>query len=225
MKVPPSILAATFALTAILAPHLATAAPYPKVAYEDNFSAPALNKTWQLFKADAAVKDGALVMAETKDGNHAAVASILTPPTADMDLAVSFKFDGSDTFAVTLNDKGYKGSHAGHIARVRFTKTLVEIADEKTGRFKNEIYEMKTKDAATLELLKTKAKTFPVSLDQGTWYKLFIHIEGDTITVSINDKEVGRFSSEGFAHPEKNKPAIVVSKQFMQFDDFSVRLP
>jgi hypothetical protein len=84
---------------------------------------------------------------------------------------------------------------------------------------------MTKKDAATLEILKTKTKSFPVALSPSTWYKLLVRVEGDAIIVTIDDKEVGRFASEGFSHATKTKPAIVVPGKYVHIDNVEIRAP
>jgi len=220
----------TCSLTALMAVGLLNlaaqdAAPYTKEIFKDDFSAAQLGKEWKLYKAESKVENGVLIAAMPDGGDHSAVHGVVTPPLANVEFAMSFRFEGGKKVDVTFNDKDYKGSHAGHLARVSISNKEVTIRDEKTGIFKNEIYAMEKKDAATLELLKTKTKSFPVELSPSTWYKLLVRVEGDSIIVTIEDKEIGRFASEGFAHATKTKPAIVVPGKYIHIDHVVIRAP
>jgi hypothetical protein len=209
----------------VVSAQAAELAPFSKEIFKDDFSAATLGKEWKLYKAQSQVVDGVLVGEEEKDGGHAAVHSVTIDPTRDIEFALSFRLAGAKNFSVTFNDSKYKGSHAGHIARVQVTAKSIMLRDEKTGIFKNEIYEMKEKDKATSDMLKTKIANFPVQLSENTWYKLVVRCENDTMIVIIDDKEIGRFASEGIAHETKNKPALVVSGIATHFDNVVFRTP
>ena len=49
--------------------------------------------------------------------------------------------ESAERFNVWLDDKDYKGSHAGHISSIAISPTSGSISDAKTGNFENAIYE------------------------------------------------------------------------------------
>ena len=73
------------------------------------------------------------------------------------------------------------------------------------------------------EVLKTKSKVFPHALEKGTWHHLLVTILGDTISVSIDQKPVASFSSEGFAHSPKGLLRLLVNKTAWVDDLFIYR--
>lgn len=74
---------------------------------------------------------------------------------------------------------------------------------------------------AQKELLKTKDKKIPNKLEIGKWHELLLQIEGDRLTVSIDGKSVGQFTSEGFAHPTKKMLRLSVPRNAV-VDDLSI---
>ena len=201
---------------------------YTKQVFADDFSSPALSKTWKLYKSSSVVKDGVLVGIEEKGGGHAAVHSVSLKAFSDVELDVDIKFAGSKTTSLTFNQNGFDESHAGHICRVAITSTNIVLRDDKTGIFKNEIYEMvqaKTLDAATKELLKTKEANFPVKLEAGKWYSVSVRIKGDVMQAFIDGKLIGSLRSEGTAHATKDKIALVTPGQEMHYDNVVIKTP
>ena len=68
------------------------------------------------------------------------------------------------------------------------------------------------------KMLKTKTKRFKNKLKAGKWYALEVMIKGDTMTVTIDSKEVGTFSSEGIAHPTKRALRVAIPKKAITDD-------
>ena len=62
------------------------------------------------------------------------------------------------------------------------------------------------------EKLKTKRKRFPVKLETGKWYTLLVTVSGDELTVKIDGRTVGSFSSAGMAHPTKRLLRLAVPR-------------
>jgi hypothetical protein len=66
--------------------------------------------------------------------------------------------------------------------------------------------------AAQQAMLKTKSVKFPNKLETEKWYSLVVSVIGDNLSVAIDGKEVGTFSSEGIAHPTKRMLRLAVPK-------------
>lgn len=201
---------------------------YKKVIFKDDFSGDKIGKHWKFYKSESRVENGVLIGLMPKDADHNSVNQVILPPFSDVEVSMKFKFEGSPMFVVAFNDSKYKGAHAGHICRVIFKKNQITLRDGKTGNFKNEIWEKKKAgklDSETEELLKTKSRNFKHSFESGKWYNLLVRIQKDTMQVLIDDKVVATFTSEGIAHTTKNKPALVVAKQAMHFDDLIIKTP
>ncbi|MDB6075527.1 MAG: hypothetical protein JWO89_3167 [Verrucomicrobiaceae bacterium] len=202
---------------------------YSRPLFSDDFAADGFGKRWGHYKSSSVVKDGVLqgITAETSD--HPAVDNIIIDPERDLEVSVKFKFtsDKAKGFNVWFDDKFYKGSHAGHICSVVVYPTSVVVADAKTGRFMNEIYDKsKTKEGLTDEqkkLLTTKTKSFPVTLSRQEWHTLVAHTKGDEVEVLVDGKAVGSFKSEGIAHDNKTLVSLTTYGVDVNYDDFSVK--
>lgn len=201
---------------------------YTKVIFKDDFSAARLTKPWKFYKSESKIVDGVMVGLMPVDADHASVNSLVLPPFSDVEASLKFKFEGSPLFTIAFNDSKYKGSHAGHICRVAIKMKQISLRDGKTGIFNNEIYAKKkagTLDDKAKAILKATQKNIPFKFQKGKWYHLVIRIQGDTMQVSVDGKVAGSFQSKGIAHASKNKPAIVVAKQAMHFDDLVFKTP
>ncbi|HEX3870401.1 MAG TPA: hypothetical protein VHV77_08195, partial [Pirellulales bacterium] len=104
---------------------------------------------------------------------------------------------------------------AGHLFKVTVGTKKVEIDDMKTGGMNMKFYEQKKANALTPEQKKfivSQKKAFPVTLKTGKWYALNVQSVGDTVSVAIDGKDVGSFSSDGFAHPTKRMLRLSVPR-------------
>ncbi|MCB1232553.1 MAG: hypothetical protein KDN19_20060 [Verrucomicrobiae bacterium] len=155
--------------------------------------------------------------------------TIELPPLSDMEVAVSFKFNGSNRFNVMFRDLDYKGSHAGHICHVSVNDKGVTIFDGKTGIFANEFYDKKKAggkytDDEKERLEKTKA-VFKFEIDPEKWHDLRIRLEGDIAKVWIDSEVVATLKSAGIAHASKSNMNLTTIDREVLYDDFSIRTP
>jgi hypothetical protein len=189
-----------------------------KLLFEDDFSRPEMKPKWNVGKGDWSVKDGIVSAAEKPEDKHAAYAYIT--PNIDYKDAVaefSFHFDGCKSVQLNIRDSKYKGAHAGHIIRVQFQPTSVQLADWKTGVMKNENYE-KTSDPKAdpavkkeiQEKIKDKTASFKIAFDIAEWHVARVEVVGDEMLVSLDGKPVGYLKSEGIDHATKNMLGITV---------------
>jgi len=121
-----------------------------------------------------------------------------------------------DTLGLDFADLQCKEVHAGHLFKVTAGVKKVDIDDMKSGIMNLKFEEAKKAKTLTAEqkkFLATTKKSFPVKLEAGKWYALSVQITGDKVSVTIDGKDVGSFSSEGFAHPTKKMLRLAVPKQ------------
>ncbi len=197
---------------------LAQSDPTQKIVFHEEFTNDQLSSDWKLFKAKSFFSNGALVAYMPDGGDHNAVFGMIMQPVSNLNFSTSFLLDGAKTLAITFNDSTYKGSHAGHLIRVALDLTNLTIKDEKTGIFRNDIFEMKKKDEKTLAYLKTKEFSVPLKLVPKRWYPLEIKVHGESLQVFLDSSLLASFSSEGIAHSTKDRPAFVVSGKYVQLD-------
>ena len=167
------------------------------------------------------LKDGAMYITMHAEADHAVS---VTHPAEFTNGAVQMRFmleDEKDTLGLDFADLGFKEVHAGHLFKVDFGTTKVSIDDMKSGGMNMEFYEAKKAKTLTKEQQKyiaSKKQTFPAKLKAGQWYTLLVTIKGDTVAASIDGKEVGSATSEGFAHPTKKMLRLSVPKSVVVDD-------
>jgi hypothetical protein len=205
------------------------AADFPRVIFADDFSAEGFGKAWGHYKSSSVVKDGMLIGITAPTSDHSAVDNIKFTGEKDLQVKVKFRFvsDKAKSFNVWFDDKNYKGSHAGHICQATISPTGVNLADAKTGGFNLEggLYERKKANQLTdddKKLLAGKQKRVPAKLSLNDWHTLVVTTSGDTISVSIDGKDVGSFTSPGIAHDTKSLVSLTTNPVDVHYDDFSL---
>jgi len=202
---------------------------YPRAVFSDDFSGTEFGKRWGHYKSSSVIKDGVLVGITAEDSDHSAVDNVKIDPERDLEVSVKFRFvsDKAKSFNLWFDDKNYKGSHAGHICNVNVSPTSVTIGDAKTGTFRNDIYEKKSKpeglSAEDKDYLKTKTKNLPVTLSLQDWHTLVVRTKADEIEVNLDGKAVGSFKSEGVGHETKTLISLTTNRVDVNYDDFSIK--
>ena len=162
------------------------------------------------------LKDGAMHITFHPSADHAVS---VTHEAKFKNGIVALRFmlpNKDDSLGLNFADLDLKEVHAGHLCMTRINTTSVGISDLKTGAMNRKIREQrlsKEMTPALFKLLKTKAKKFPHKLEAGKWHKLKVRIFGNVMTVTINDKEVAKFSSPGIGHPTKKLLRLSVPKK------------
>ncbi|GAA5508592.1 hypothetical protein [Novipirellula caenicola] len=167
------------------------------------------------------LRDGAMYIYIHQDADHAVS---VTHPAEFRNGAVQMKFmleNEKDTLGLNFADLQYKKVWAGHLFKVTVGVKQTEITDLKTGVMDLKIREARQNKTLTAEqqaTLKTKTKRFPHKLETGKWYTVLAKIHDDTLTVSIDGKEVGSFASPGIAHPTKRMLRLSIPRNVVVDD-------
>ena len=170
------------------------------------------------------LKDGAMHITFHPAADHAVS---VVHPVEFQNGKVSLRFQlpsEKDSLGLNFADMKFKEVHAGHLCMTKISTTSVQINDLKTGVMANAMRKVKLDKTMTPEqqkMLKTKTKRFKNKLEAGKWYALEVMIKGDTMTVTIDSKEVGTFSSEGIAHPTKRALRVAIPKKAI-IDDLKI---
>ncbi len=203
---------------------------YSELVFEDHFDKDGFGEAWSHYKSESEVKDGVLIGKTIDINDHAGVDAFRFPEgRRDLEISVRFNFAGetAERFNVWMDDKDYKGSHAGHICSVFISPTSGNISDAKTGNFENAIYEKRkgggTLDEATQEMLKAKTASFVLDLKREEWHTLLIRTKGDEVVVSVNGFEVGKLKSDGLAHETKSVVSLTTNIDDVHYDDFVIK--
>jgi hypothetical protein len=226
------ILTALFvtALTSTVALAQLPASNYSRAIFSDDFAKDGFGKPWGHYKSSSVVKDGVLHGITAPESDHPAVDVIRIEPERDIEVSVKFQIvsEKANGFNVWLDDKDYKGSHAGHICSISVNPKAVTVADAKTGTFSNDIYERKKATPPTLtaedkaNLLKW-TKSMPTTVSLKEWHTLTIRTQNDSVEMSIDGKVVGTFQSPGVAHDHKTVVSLTTNRVDVDYDDFSIK--
>jgi len=205
-------------------------ADYPRIIFSDDFNAEGFAKAWGHYKSSSIVKDGVLVGITAPTSDHSAVDHIRITGERDLEVSVKFRFvsDKAKSFNVWFDDKSYKGSHAGHICQASISPVGVNLSDAKTGGFdlSNGLYDRKKANQLSEEekkMLAGKQKRIPAKTSLNEWHTLIVTTQGDTISLSIDGKEAGRFSSPGITHETKSLVSLTTNPVDVHYDDFSIK--
>lgn len=208
----------------------AFALDYSRLIFSDDFAKDGFGKTWGHYKSASVVKEGVLHGITAPESDHPAVDVIRIAPERDLEVSVKFQIKGEKTygFNIWLDDKDYKGSHAGHICSITVTQKTVIVADAKTGTFANDIYERKkaTPPALTDEdraNLAKWTKSVPNAVSLKEWHTLTVRTNNDLVETSIDGKVVGTFQSPGVAHDHKTVVSLTTNRVDVDYDDFSIK--
>ena len=169
------------------------------------------------------LKDGVMHVTKHAEADHG-VAIFHNVELQDGIVELKFKLAAGDDLGVDFVDRELKTVHAGHLCMARVTHKTLTITDSKTGAMDNQIRERREKGDKSPELaalLKSKTKAFKLDLKPEDWHAMQITVTGDTMTVRIDEKEIGSFASEGIAHPTKRVITLAVNKS-AQVDDVKV---
>ncbi|WP_145232546.1 LamG domain-containing protein [Gimesia algae] len=159
------------------------------------------------------LKNGAMYIYMHKVADHAVS---VTHPAEFQDGSVELRFmleNEKDSLGLNFADLKYKKVHAGHLFMAKVSPRFVELTDLKTGNMDLKTRELRLAKKLPAELqekLKAKRKRFPVKLETGKWYTLLVTVSGDQLTVKIDGKTIGSFSSAGMAHPTKRLLRLAV---------------
>ena len=167
------------------------------------------------------LKDGTMRIYIHETADHGVS---VTHPAEFRDGRVEIKFrleHEKDSLGLNFADQQYKKVWAGHLFKVDIGVKQTQLTDLKTGNMNLKIREARQANTVTPEqqkMLKTKAKRFSHKLETGKWYTAVAKVVGDKLSVSIDGKEVGSFSSEGIAHPTKRMLRLAIHRNVVVDD-------
>lgn len=202
----------------------------------EDFSKGDPGKPWHKVVPTFTVEDGALKGTQTRDQlipasdgkpevkPHAAVHG-LEIPTKDSIIEARIKFEGASMIDVEFDDRAYKGSHYGHLARAQVRLDGITIVDERDGNQNEELKQMRNDPSKKEEVAKILAAhqvKFPVKLEKGKWYTLTVETVGNAMRVSIDGKAAAYFESPGIGHETKSKIEFGVAGKDGFLDDIKV---
>ncbi|QDS88647.1 hypothetical protein EC9_28380 [Rosistilla ulvae] len=170
------------------------------------------------------LRDGAMYIYIHETADHGVS---VVQPAEFRDGRVEVKFmleDDKDSLGVNFADLKFKEVWAGHLCKVDIGTKAVAITDLKTGLMDLKIRTQRrsgTLPADQQKMLKSKTKRVANALETGKWYHAVATIVGDTLSVSIDGKQIVSFSSAGIAHPTKRMLRLSVKRNVV-VDDLKI---
>ncbi len=195
-----------------------------KLLLSDDFEIAAVAPHWRIAIGDFQIDSGKFVGNELPQDKHGAVARAKTEFKNGI-VEFSFRMGTSKTLNFVIDERNFKGSHAGHLCRVVITKSILRLADDKEGAMRNDIFAMKddsTKADERKKLLENRSAVFKINLDPMEWHTMRVEILEETMQVSLDGKVVGHLKSPGIAHERKTDVGFTVLGQGVQFDNFQI---
>lgn len=170
------------------------------------------------------LKDGALVITRHESADHA-VSLVHAAKYRDCRVQLRFRIDDKrDDLGIDFADMQCKEVHAGHIAKVFFRASGVEIFDFRNGRMNRSYRDAVAGDRVTPEqkaILKNSQRSFRQSIALNEWHSASITLRSDVISVELDGKSVGSFQSSGIGHPTKDMIRFS-ARQNLWLDDIRV---
>lgn len=160
------------------------------------------------------LKDGAMFIKRAAVADHG-VSVVHEIGFRDGTVELRFKLGAKDDLGINIADMKEKSVHAGHICMAKIKPKTVEIVDLKTGRMDLATRKRRLADSLTDEdnkRIKAKSKYFKTNFATDQWHSLKVQIEGETMSVFVDSKKVGSFSSPGIGHPTKGRLRLAVGK-------------
>jgi len=175
----------------------------PKPSFEDTFQRDELGTNWTVAKGDWRIVDGSLVGKEKKEDAHAAVLNC-NRPNHNSTIQFSFKLDGADFFHLSFN-------HAkGHLFRVMVTSKGIVLRTDKN-----------KKDPASKPVTLAKDDT---EIEQGKWHTMRAELNGENVTIQIND-EIKLRGSHPSLDVDKPNYRFVVRGDSLALDNLKIWAP
>ena len=193
----------------------------------DDFSTDHFGTVWTARIPTAGVENGVMFGRQTTTEHGSVASAKLDLPGGDLICECRVQFEHNVTVAFSFDDLAWKGSVAGHIARVTLEQNLVKLHDDKEGAMNRTLVAMRKSDDAKKKTeaeaaIKLHTLMVPMKLETPRWYLLGVEIAGEQMRVTIDGKPVGCLKSAGLAHARKPDLKISVSGKQALFDDLRI---
>ncbi|HEV7405229.1 MAG TPA: hypothetical protein VGO11_19955 [Chthoniobacteraceae bacterium] len=193
----------------------------------DDFSTDRFGTVWSEHIATAGVENGVMFGRQTGAAHGSVVLTKLDLPDGNLICECKVQWEHNVTVAFSFDDMKFRGSVAGHIARVTLEQQLVKLHDDKEGSMNNDLIALRKSDdaekkAAAEAAMKLHTLQVPMTLEKSHWYLLGIEIVGDQMRVTIDGKPIGLLKSAGLTDATKSDFKLSVSGKQALFDDLKV---
>jgi len=229
------LFACLLALTSFLTPPQSQAGEIPvrplaekgALVFSDGFSTNRFGSAWTERIKSAGVENGVMFGRQTTTEHGSVASAKLDLPDGNLVCECRVQFEHNVTVAFSFDDMSYKGSVAGHIARVTLEPQLVKLHDDKEGAMNRKLAALKKSDDTAAKAgaeaeIKRHTLMVPMKLETQKWHSLGVEIVGDEMRVTLDGTPVGFLKSAGLAHEKKPDLKISVSGKQALFDDLRI---
>jgi hypothetical protein len=197
------------------------------LVFSDDFSSDQFGAGWTERIKSAGVEKGIMFGRQTTTAHGSVATAKLKLPDGNLIFECRVQFEHNATVAFSFDDMSFKGSVAGHIARVTLEERLVKLHDDRDGAMNRELADRRKSDnpetkAAAENTIREHTRMLPLTLETRRWYLVRIEIVGDQMRLMIDEKPVGWLRASGLAHDSKPDLKISVSGKQALFDDLKV---
>src|SRR4051794_17818326 len=180
-----------------------------KLIFSDDFSTDRFGTVWSEHIATAGVENGVMFGRQTGAAHGSVALTKLDLPDGNLICECKVQWEHNVTVAFSFDDMKFRGSMAGHIARVTLEQQLIKLHDDKEGSMNLNLQALRKSDDAQKkseaeEAMKLHTFQVPMKLETSHWYLVGIEIVGDQMRVTIDGKPIGLLKSAGLAYPNKS---------------------
>jgi len=193
-----------------------------KLLFEDNFDRnesqevkEELGNGWSTNSAKRAkgnkqadLIDGSLFFFRHETADHG-VSLVHAAEYKDCRVELRFRLDhAKDELGLDFADMECKEVHAGHICKTIFRRNGVKLIDYKLGSMNKAIHTARKAGTLTEEQkaeTKKRQRELKAPIELKKWHSAVVTIKGDVMSVRLDGKHIGSFSSAGIGHPQKDK--------------------
>jgi hypothetical protein len=205
-----------------------------RILHHDDFSTDTLGKYWGTSSQTATITDGTLKATRDSDGNGKY--KVAVEPFENAEFNFRFRFHEAPHFWFGTDDLTIADTvHGGHLFNCIVATDSLTFTDSLSGKYNPEHYpkflrakkdkqakKIKAYPPELLAIEKATTKTVPLTVEQDRWYDIRILLQDDTITIFLDGKKSGSYTSPGFAHPRKDIYRFIVGGT-VEIDDILVR--
>lgn len=197
------------------------------LVFSDDFSSDRFGTVWVERIKSAGVENGVMFGRQTTTEHGSVTTAKLDLPDGNLICECRVQFEHNATVAFSFDDMSFKGSIAGHIARVTLEEQLIKLHDDRDGSMNRDLTARRKSDnkstkLAAEEMARRHTRMVPMKLERNHWYAIRIEIVGDQMRVTLDDKPIGHLKASGLAHSTKPDLKISVSGKQALFDDLRV---
>lgn len=198
-----------------------------KLVFSDDFATDRFGTAWKALIVSTGVENGVMFGRQTTTEHGSVALAKLDLPDGNLICQCRVQLEHNATVGFSFDDMSYKGSVAGHIARVTIEQQLVKLHDDKEGAMNRDLLALRKSDdaqkkSAAEETIKAHTTLVPVKLETTHWYLVGVEIVGDQMRVTIDGQPIGFLKSPGLTHPAKSDFKISVSGKQALFDDLQI---